>query len=103
MHTDFDPGATKRALTREGLALVAQGLLYGFGFLRPRHRAERRKDIRTVVLLHGLGANRASLFPMQAYLRLLGHDRQYSFNTRIGRSIEEMAIAVKRRLDEDVK
>lgn len=103
MRSDFDAGSTKRAFAREGLAYAVQSLLYGFGYLRPRHHPTRRKDLRTVVFLHGLGGNRASMFPLQGYLRFFGHNLQYSFNSRAGRSIEQMAIALKRQLDENIK
>src|SRR5688572_14845659 len=103
MHNDFDAGAARRALAREGAAYLAQAVLWGFGFIAPRHRPERRRDIRTVVFLHGLGGNRASVFPLQAYLRCLGRARQYSFNVKAGPSVEEMAVRVKRQLAENVR
>ena len=103
MRTDFDPDAVRGDLIREAVTLATHGALYGFGYLRSRHRPKRAESIRTTVFVHGLLANRASFFPMQGYLSLLGHKRQYSFNYRFERSIEEMALALKRRLDRKIK
>lgn len=103
MRTDFDPQATKARMLREGLSWLAHGTLFGLGYIPPRHRPQRRADIRTVVFVHGLAANRACFFPMQAYLRTCGITRQYSFNYRLGRSIEQMAIELSRRLRREIK
>ena len=98
-----DPRELQRSLVREGLSLLAQGLLYPFGYLRSGHRPLRRRDLRTLVFLHGLGANRAIFYPMQAYLRLLGHDRQFSYNLGHADSVEQHALRLKRELDSNVK
>jgi pimeloyl-ACP methyl ester carboxylesterase len=103
VRTDHDPLRVRADLLREGLSHLAHGALFGFGFIPSRHRPERRKDIRTIVLLHGLGANRASLLPLMLYLRLRGHRRQYAFNYRTRGSIEALAIELKQRLARQVR
>jgi triacylglycerol lipase len=103
MRTDYDPKAVKRAMLREGAATLLQAVLLPFGFLESRHRAERRKDLRTLVFVHGLAATRASFFPMQAYLRTRGHGRHFSFNHRSGPSIEALAVELKQRIDDNIK
>ena len=100
---DADVTARRRSMLREGGALLAHGVLYGFGFLRSRHRPLRDRDIRTVVLVHGFGGSRASFFPLQAWLALQGHRRQYSYNYRSSGSVEGLAVELKRRLSEQVK
>jgi pimeloyl-ACP methyl ester carboxylesterase len=103
VRTDFDPASTQRAAIREGLAILAQGILLPFGYLPSRHRSIRKKDIRTLVFVHGLKANRASFFPLQAYLQLNGHRRQYSFNYPARGSIESLAIRLRDEIDRNVR
>lgn len=103
MRNDFDREQRRADLVREGLALATYGALYGFGYLRSRHRPRRAPGLRTTVFVHGLWANRATFYPLQAYLRLLGRRRQYSFNYAMQPSIEAMAVDLKRRLDETVR
>jgi pimeloyl-ACP methyl ester carboxylesterase len=98
-----DARAARAALVQEAISWAAHGILYGFGYIPSRHRPERARDIRTLVFVHGLGANRASFFPMQGFLRLLGHQRQYSFNYPTRGSIEAMALHLARRLARDVR
>ena len=104
MRTDHQPGALKRGLLREGAAYLGHGLLYGFGYLKNRHHPERRRDLHTLVFVHGLGATRASFFPLQTYLAWQGLDRQLAYNYRSrGASIEGLGIELKRRIDDQVK
>jgi len=103
MRDDFDPARRNADLAREGLALAALGALYGFGYLRPRQPRAHGRDARTVVFLHGLLANRSTLYPLQGYLRLRGHGRQYSFNYRLRGTVEAMALDLKRHLDRSVR
>lgn len=103
MRSDFDAKKLGRGVAREALSYAAQTLLFGFGYLRSRHEPKRAADIHTIVFVHGLGANRASFFPLQAYLRLAGHSRQLSFNYGGGGSIEAMAIDLKDRLKREVR
>jgi len=103
VRTDHDPDLVKRRLLREAGSYLAHGLLFGFGYLPSRHRPLRARDIRTVVFVHGLGGNRSSFFPLQAYLSWMGYRRQYAFNYRSRGSIERIAIDLKNRLDRDIK
>ncbi|MCP3985782.1 MAG: alpha/beta fold hydrolase [bacterium] len=79
---------------KELLSWAAQGALYGFGYLRPRVPRKLPRETDTLVFVHGLGMNRASFFPLQAYLRLMGYDAQCSRNFGIPDSIEAMAEAI---------
>lgn len=88
---------------KEGLATVAHSLMMPFGLLRSRHQPERKKDIRTVVFVHGLGANRANFFPLQTYLKAKGYTRQLAFNYRSTGSIEGMAIRLRNEIKAQVK
>lgn len=81
---------------KELLAWVAQGALYGFGYLRPRPPREHHDERHILVFIHGLAMNRASFFPLQGYLRLLGYSAQRSRNFGIPDSIEAMGEAVGR-------
>jgi triacylglycerol lipase len=95
--------AVRRAAARTAAAWVTHGLLFGFSFIPSRHRPRRDRRIRTLVFVHGLAGNRANFFPLQAYLRLLGHRRQLSFNYRTSGSIEALALNLKRMIDRNVK
>jgi triacylglycerol lipase len=104
MPDSYDPRSERQRLIREVLSWAAHGLLYGFGFLPSLHRPRRARDIRTLVFVHGLGANRASFFPLQGYLKLHGHARQLSFNySAEGGRIEHAALELKRILDRNVR
>ena len=72
MRSDFDAEEVRRSFRHEALCLVAQVLLFPFGIWRSRHRTPRSAERRTLVLVHGLGANRSSFAPLQIYLRLAG-------------------------------
>jgi pimeloyl-ACP methyl ester carboxylesterase len=102
MRSDHDPEQVRSAIRREALSLLAHGVLLPFGFRRPRARPERVREQRTVVLVHGLVANRSGFFPLQAYLRLHGHRRQLAFNYRSAGSIERLALQLKRAIDAGV-
>jgi triacylglycerol esterase/lipase EstA (alpha/beta hydrolase family) len=103
VRSDFDPRETRRAIAQEGLCALAHGLLYPFGLRRSRHRSERRPDQRTLVLVHGLGANRSSFFALQAYLWLAGYRDQLALTHRSRGSIEGLALQLKRTVDAGVR
>jgi pimeloyl-ACP methyl ester carboxylesterase len=88
---------------RAALAWAAHGLMFGFGFLSDGHRPRRAREIRTLVFVHGLAANRSGFLPLQGYLRLAGHRRQLTFNYRSSGSIENIALALRRHIDANVK
>ena len=100
---DYDGSEVRRRLARTALAYGAHALMFPFGFLPSRHAPKRARDLRTVVFVHGFQANRASLFPVQAWLRMAGHTRQLSYNYASTVSIESMAIRLKHHLDANIK
>lgn len=103
MRSDFDRAAVHSAIRREALSLLLHGALYPFG-RRTRTPAPRRgADQRTLVFVHGLGANRAGFLPMQAALRLAGHRRQLAVSYRSRGSVEALALRLKRELDAHVR
>jgi len=82
--------------------MLAHGVLMPFGVRCTRPKRERHREQRTVVFVHGLATNRSGFFPLQAYLRLQGHDRQLAFNYRSAGSIERQARRLKVAIDESV-
>lgn len=103
MPTDYEAGASRKAIALEALAMTGQALMMPLGLLPSRHRPLRRRELRTVVFVHGLGANRATFYPLQAWLAARGHRRQFAFNHRSGPSIEALAIQLKREIDANIK
>jgi pimeloyl-ACP methyl ester carboxylesterase len=102
--SEFDHDETRSAIRREALSFLAHGVLLPFGLRRPRPQAPvRRREQRTVMFVHGLGANRAGFLPLQAYLRLHGHRRQLAFNYKSAGSIERLALQLKRAIDASVR
>ncbi len=93
----------QRARRNEALCLLAHAALYPFGFRRSRHRTPRSSERRTLVLVHGLGANRSSFFALQAYLRLSGFRDQLATSYRPRGSIEALALQLKRTIDDRVR
>lgn len=103
MRSDYSFRQTRDNALLEAASLGVQSLLFPFAFVPSRHVPTRRADLHTVVFVHGLAANRASLYPLQAWLFARGHRRQYSFSYRTSGSIERCALELKRRLDRDVR
>lgn len=103
MRSDFDADRVRRSIRDEALCALAHGLLYPFGLRRSRHRTPRCSQRRTLVLVHGLGANRSSFGPLQIYLRLRGFQDQLAFGYRSQGSIEGLALQLKRAIDAQVK
>jgi triacylglycerol lipase len=84
-----------RLVAREAAAMAAAGLLLPFGIRRAATRTARLRDQRTVVLVHGYLANRATLFPLAAYLRLRGAQQVLTFGYDSTRGIERGARALQ--------
>jgi triacylglycerol lipase len=103
MLSDHEPREVRRAILREGLSYLAHGLLLPLGARTSRHQGPRRRDTTTLVLLHGLAANRGGLLPLQAYLRATGHRNQFAFNYRSRGSVEALALRLKRELDSRIR
>jgi triacylglycerol esterase/lipase EstA (alpha/beta hydrolase family) len=103
MASDVDSRRAQRARRNEGLCVLAHAALYPFGFRRSSHRTPRAADRRTLVFVHGLGANRSSFFALQAYLRLSGFRDQLATSYRPRGSIEALALQLKRTIDDRVR
>lgn len=84
-----------RLIAQEAAAFAAAGLMMPFGIRNPRRRTPRARDQRTVVLVHGYLANRSTLFPLAAYLRLRGVKQilQFNYDSRAG--VERGARALR--------
>jgi triacylglycerol lipase len=94
---------TWRLIAQEAAAVVAAGLLMPFGIWRSKRRTPRRKEQRTVVLVHGYLANRSTLFPLAAYLRLRGISQLLTFNYESTSGIERAARALREYLRRHVR
>lgn len=103
MRSDHDPEAVRGAILREGLSYLAHGVLLPLGFHGSQPRPVRGREKRTVVFVHGLGANRAGFLPLQGYLKLHGHAPHYAFNYRSAGSVERIALRLKREIDAHVR
>jgi triacylglycerol lipase len=86
----------RELVARELAAVVGAGLLFPFGLPRPRTRpTARRAEQRTIVLVHGYLANRTTLWPLKAYLKLHGIGPVMSFEYASTEGIERSARALK--------
>jgi pimeloyl-ACP methyl ester carboxylesterase len=94
---------TWRLVAQEAAAFVAAGLLTPFGIRRSDRHTRRRRDQRTVVLVHGYLANRSTLFPLAAYLRLRGIGPVLTFNYESTAGIERGALALRDYLRRHVR
>lgn len=103
MRTDYQPAIARQIMLREAAAITGHALLTPLALLPSRHRPLRRRELRTLVFVHGLAATPACFAPMQLYLRARGYPRQLAFAHRSGPSIEALAIQLARRLKSEVK
>jgi pimeloyl-ACP methyl ester carboxylesterase len=92
-----------RLIAQEAAAFAAAGLLMPFGIRSPRRRTPRARDQRTVVLVHGYLANRSTLFPLAAYLRLRGVKQVLQFNYDSRAGVERGALALREFLRQHVR
>jgi len=89
---------------RESLAFVAAALLYPFGMRRAIVTpTPRKREQRTVVLVHGYLCNPAVFLPMQAYLRHRGIRQVLPFAYPSTHGVERGAIALRSFLKENVR
>ncbi|HTO69926.1 MAG TPA: alpha/beta fold hydrolase [Myxococcota bacterium] len=97
MIQDYPPSGapTWRLITQEALGLLAIGVLYPFGLAQSRARTPRRREQRTVVLVHGYLSNRSALLPLAQYLRLRGLGPVLSFGYPSSAGIEPAAVALR--------
>lgn len=106
MIVDLPPSKRKarELVAREVAALVGAGLLYPFGVARARERpTARRAQQRTIVLVHGYLANRATLLPLATWLRLKRLGPVLSFDYPSSDGIERSARALKQFCREHVR
>lgn len=103
MRSDHDPTHVRTRLLWELAATLGHGLMFPFGYLPSRHRPRRSREQHTVVLVHGLGGNRAQFFPLQGFLHWRGHRRQFSYNSRRSGSIEAKGVELARHLEREIK
>jgi hypothetical protein len=105
MIKDFEPSKKKSRvlIARELAASLAIGLMYPFGLWSSAKTPLRKKDQRTLVLLHGYAGNRSTLYPLAAYLRLRGINRIlfYDYPSRFG--AEQAAIGLREFLRKNVQ
>ena len=94
---------TWQLIAREAAAFAAAGLLMPFGIRSPQRRTPRARDQRTVVLVHGYLANRSTLFPLAAYLKLRGVKQILHFNYDSRDGVERGALALRRFLRQHVR
>jgi len=92
-----------RLVAGELLAIGAAGVLHPFGLSASRRRTPSRREQRTVVLLHGYLANRATLLPLEGYLRWRGFSQVLSFNYPSSEGVERGAIALRDYLRRHVR
>lgn len=88
---------------RELAACAAAAILHPFGWLLRARRTARRRELRTVVLVHGFLANGACFTAMRAYLRLVGVERTLAFQFKVTDSVESAAIGLKQFLKDNVR
>lgn len=102
---DYKPSEvpTYQIITKEMLACIAWGALYPFGIKKSEKRTPRRKTQHTVVFMHGYMANRASFFPLHAYLRSVGVKQILSFNYQSRSGIEGAAKDLREFLRKNVR
>jgi triacylglycerol lipase len=94
---------TWRLIAQEVAAFAAAALLMPFGIRSPGRRTPRAKHQRTVVLVHGYLANRSTLFPLAAYLRLRGVQQVLQFNYDSRAGVERGALALREFLRRNVR
>jgi len=93
----------KSIVAREVAAHVATALLYPFGLTATKRKTLRKKDQRTIVLIHGYLGNRSSFLPLAAYLRMKGAGKILTFNYRWNSSPEQAARELKEFLKARVR
>jgi triacylglycerol lipase len=92
-----------RLVAQEALGLLAIGALYPFGMARSDARTPRRREQRTVVLVHGYLSNRSALLPLAQYLRLRGLGPVLSFDYPSSEGVVPAAVALREYLRRHVR
>ena len=94
---------TWQLVALEAAAFAAAGLLMPFGIRNRSRRTARARDQRTVVLVHGYLANRSTLFPLAAYLRLRGVKQVLHFDYDSREGVERGALGLREFLRQHVR
>jgi pimeloyl-ACP methyl ester carboxylesterase len=94
---DFPPSdrSPSRIIGGELLAFAASSVLYPFGIRATRARTARRREQRTVVLVHGYLGNRSSFYPLSLYLKARGFGQQLSFGYSGASGVERAALELR--------
>src|SRR5256885_13891387 len=102
---DFPPSdrPARGIIGRELLALAASSVLFPFGIARSKARTARRKDQRTVVLVHGYLGNRSCFFPLAAYLKARGVGPVLSFSYSGTKGVDGAALELRDFLQQRVR
>jgi len=105
MIRDYPPSAapTWRLIAQEALALLGIGALYPFGLAQSDPPTPRRREQRTVVLVHGYLSSRSALLPLAQYLRLRGLGPVLSFDYASSAGVEPAAVALRQYLRRHVR
>jgi triacylglycerol lipase len=106
MISDLPPSRlrARELVAKEVAAFLGLGLLYPLGFGRgKRKKTPRLAEQRTIVLVHGYLANRATMLPLAAYFKLRGLGPVLSFDYQSSAGIEHSARALKQFLKERVR
>lgn len=106
MSHDYPPSSkpTWSLVAHEALAVMAAAILYPFGLRRARpRRTPRKREQRTVVLVHGYLCNPSIFMPMAAYLRYRGIDQVISYRYPSTHGVEQGAIGLRSFLKEQVR
>jgi len=90
-------------VAQEALGVAAAAALFPFGIKPSHRRTPRERDQRTVVLIHGYLANRSTLFPVAAILKLRGVKQVLSFNYKSSAGVEQAALALREYLRHHVR
>jgi pimeloyl-ACP methyl ester carboxylesterase len=90
-------------IAREVAAFLASSLLYPFGLPATKKKMPRKREQRTVVLVHGYLANRSSFYPLAVYLRANGIAPLLAFDYSASNGIERAAIELREFLRKRVR
>ena len=104
MNVDYERSEKKNGelIARELLAVLSLGILYPFGLFKSKQKTKRKKELRTIVLLHGYIANKSTLYPLAAYLKIKGHKVLF-YNYPSHRGVENAAVNFREYLKKHVK
>lgn len=105
MIPDFEVSGepTSVLIRREVLAAVATTALLPFGLLARPRPTPRRREQRTVVLVHGCFSNSAALLPLRAYLKAHGVGQILAYDYPARQGLEPAALGLRSFLRQHVR